>query len=321
MNHKIILIFLLFFSTAAFAQTSYTDLIKKADKSYQEKDYEKSVETFSQAFKLEQKSGNDLYNAACAAALAGNTEKGLLWLNLSLDHGFTNYDHLKKDSDLKSLYPTKGWKTLLVKVDQLIEKREAKLNKPVKEALEAIYETDQGSRQNFLKANEELGPKNPKVIELVKVMNHHDSINGIKVMQILDQYGWLGVDEVGQKGNSTLFLVIQHSDLLIQVKYLPMLRAAVKAGKAQPSSLALLEDRVALRQGRRQIYGSQIRINNEKNVTYLSPMIDPDHVDERRASVGLGPIADYIKNWKLVWNVEEYKKNLPEYEKWENIKP
>jgi hypothetical protein len=66
----------------------------------------------------------------------------------------------------------------------------------------------------------------------------------------LDKYGWLGADVVGGQGNSTLFLVIQHSDQATQEKYLPMMREAVKNGKAQGSSLALLEDRAAL--GQRQ---------------------------------------------------------------------
>lgn len=55
---------------------------------------------------------------------------------------------------------------------------------------------------------------------------------------------------VGNKGSTTLFLVIQHADLGTQVKYLPMVREAVKQHKAQASNLALLEDRVALGQGK-----------------------------------------------------------------------
>jgi hypothetical protein len=31
--------------------------------------------------------------------------------------------------------------------------------------------------------------------------------------------------------------------------------------------------------------------------------------------VGLGPLADYAKNWNITWNVEEYKKHPPETEK------
>jgi hypothetical protein len=133
------------------------------------------------------------------------------------------------------------------------------------------------------------------------------------VSDILDKRGWLGEDVVGQQGNSALFLVIQHADLKTQQKYLPMMREAVKTGRANASSLALLEDRVALRQGKMQIYGSQVGTDNSTGLHYVFPMEDPDNVDKRRAEVGLEPLAEYVSEWDIVWNVEQYKKDLPKY--------
>jgi hypothetical protein len=46
-------------------------------------------------------------------------------------------------------------------------------------------------------------------------------------------------------GNCALFFVIRHPDLKAQEKYLPMMRQAVKDGKANGSQLAMLEDTVA----------------------------------------------------------------------------
>ncbi len=105
----------------------------------------------------------------------------------------------------------------------------------------------------------------------------------------------------------TLFLVIQHSPLEIQQKYLPMMRDAVKKNNARSSSLALLEDRIALRTGKRQIYGSQIGRDQETGEFYVSPIEDPENVDKRRAEVGLGTIQDYISNWNITWDVEKHK--------------
>jgi hypothetical protein len=87
-----------------------------------------------------------------------------------------------------------------------------------------------------------------------------------------------------------------------------MMREAVKKGNAEKSALALLEDRVALREGRKQIYGSQIGTNKETGEYYVSPLDDPDNVDKRRAGMGLGPLAEYVKQWNITWSVEEYKK-------------
>jgi len=158
------------------------------------------------------------------------------------------------------------------------------------------------------------GRQSKELKDLWQKIGYYDSIDLIKVVNILDQYGWLGPDDVGPMGSQTIFLVIQHSDLAVQDKYLPMMREAVKNHKAQPSSLALLEDRVALRHGKKQIYGSQIA-SDPNGGYYISALEDPDNVDKRRAEVGLGPLSEYVSHWNIKWDVEEYKKQLPEIEK------
>jgi hypothetical protein len=114
--------------------------------------------------------------------------------------------------------------------------------------------------------------------------------------------------------------VIQHADIATQQKYLPMMREAVKKGNARPSSLALLEDRVLLRTGKNQIYGSQIGTDPKTNLNYVLPLDDPENVDKRRAEVELQPLADYISHWNLTWDVEAYKKQLPDLIEKENRK-
>lgn len=108
--------------------------------------------------------------------------------------------------------------------------------------------------------------------------------------------------------------MIQHADLEIQQQYLPMMREAAEKGDANGADLALLEDRVALRMGKKQIYGTQIGRDLETGEFYLMPLDDPDNVDERRAAVGLGKLQDYLSNWGLKWDVEAYKKKLPDIE-------
>ena len=57
-------------------------------------------------------------------------------------------------------------------------------------------------------------------------------------------------------------------------------------GNAMRPDLALLEDRVALRQGKKQIYGSQIGMDPETGEYFVSPLEDPDNVVERRIKMG-----------------------------------
>jgi hypothetical protein len=181
----------------------------------------------------------------------------------------------------------------------------------VKAALLALLEADQAGRRRMAEVERTHGRESPEMRKLWEEIDATDSANLAHVEAILARYGWLGPEQVGAKASAALFFVIQHADLPSQRKYLPMIREAAKTGRAQPSALALLEDRVALREGRLQTYGSQIGFSEETNSHYVLPMADPDKVDERRAAVGLPPLADYVKQWKIVWDVEAYKRQLP----------
>lgn len=302
-----------------FAQNkqNYPELVSEAFKLYKNKDYLNSAYKYSEAFAALGGKGliDDRYNAACSWALAGQPDSSFIHLFKIVNSGYyTNYDHITTDADLNSLHPDKRWQELIsiVKLNQ--EKAEAKLEKPLVALLDTIFKDDQQGRMQINETIQKYGRDSKEVKELWKIINEKDSVNLIKITKILDERGWLGTDVIGNMGNQTLFLVIQHADLPTQEKYLPMMRDAVKEGNAAASNLALLEDRVALRQGRKQVYGSQIYYDEKTGQHYVAPLEDPDNVNKRRAEVGLGPIQDYLSNFELTWDVEEYKKQLPDLE-------
>jgi len=142
--------------------------------------------------------------------------------------------------------------------------------------------------------------------EIWKKILINDSINVEKIKIFLDTYGWLGESIIGEKGNKTLFLVIQHADIDTQVHYLPLMRNAVKNGNASPKHLAYLEDRILIRQGEKQIYGTQYAIDFETNEYTVYPILDPENVDKRRAEIGLIPISEYLENCNIEWNLEKH---------------
>jgi hypothetical protein len=301
----------------------YFELIKKADSLYDAKDYSNSALTFSSAFKANHWKGypEDRYRAAGAWALANQADSAFYQLERIISKvNFSDYNMLKNDSDFVSLYKDRRWEPTLQAVKINYEKFESHYNRPVISQLDSIYEDDQKYRILSDELVKKSGPDSRQVKDLWQTIGEKDSINLIKVSAILDKYGWLGPEEVGVKGNTTLFLVIQHSGLSTQEKYLPMMRHAVKTGKAQGHSLALLEDRVALRQGKKQIYGSQIGIDRNTQSNYVMALEDPDNVDKRREEVGLEPLGKYLKYFGLEWDVEQYKKDLPTIELLDKIK-
>jgi hypothetical protein len=65
----------------------------------------------------------------------------------------------------------------------------------------------------------------------------------------------------------------------------------VAAGDASARDQAYLEDRVRVHSGEPQLYGTQFMYDNDE--LKPQPIEDPDNLDQRRATVGLGPFAEY----------------------------
>jgi hypothetical protein len=68
------------------------------------------------------------------------------------------------------------------------------------------------------------------------------------------------------------------------------------------SSLALLIDRVRMGNDEPQLYGSQLRMNQETGQWELYDLADPAEVDMRRAEMGLEPLADYLARFGLEYD-------------------
>lgn len=309
--------FLIFNLSFGQENEKYSELINEAWKLYETKEYLNSAEKYSEAFSvLENKaSTSDRYNAACSWALAKEIDSSFVQLFKIAEKGnYSNYGHITTDTDLSNLYSDKRWSEIaeLIKVNK--EKEEENYDKPLVSILDTIYKEDQTYRREIKGIEEKYGRESEEMKKQFKLILEKDSINLIKVQKILDERGWLGTDLIGVQGNSTLFLVIQHSPLEVQEKYLQMMREAVSKGNARARSLALLEDRVALRKGERQIYGSQIGRDQVTGEYYVSPLIDPDNVDKRRSEVGLGKLEDYVSHWGITWDIEKYKIQLLELE-------
>jgi len=314
MNLRILLALCgLFCFTLSFAQDmeKYGEHAKAASELYDKKEFKESAEQYKLAFDVlgGKAYPNDRYNAACSYALSAQSDSSFyhLFYLANSKTKYTNYDHLIADTDLKSLYEDKRWSELTTLVKANKDEAEKYFDKPLVAQLNKIYEEDQSYRMKIGEVEKEFGRDSDEMKALWKTINEKDSVNLIAVKKILDERGWLGAEVVGGRGNTTLFLVIQHADLETQEHYLPMMREAVKDGKARGSSLALLEDRVAMRNGKEQIYGSQINRDKATGEFFVFPVVDPENIDARRAEVGLGPIADYAGRWDIKWDVEKHK--------------
>lgn len=179
--------------------------------------------------------------------------------------------------------------SLIKTIDSLFQKDDASLRKA--NELRALY----GMQSARAK-------KQDSITHVIRINNL------IKIDQILSEHGWPGEGVIGQDGGHSLFAIIQHANMSTRPKYVPIMQKAVTKGKCRPRYLAGVEDRIATDQGQLQIYGDQIKFYPKTETLDVWPIIDPENVDQRRASIGLGPIAIHLKNrFNLDWNLEDQK--------------
>ena len=182
--------------------------------------------------------------------------------------------------------------------------------------LDTIWRTEQEPITLRDSLIEKYGVESKEVQGQQEIYEKNHAINERKVKVILDKYGWPGKDIIGEQGNWTICNVIQHSDNEIRIKYLPMIRQAVKDKKLHPRFLVRTEDRIATERGDLQIYGGQMKYYPETKSFNVWPVYDPVNIDKRRAEIGLEPISEFLKRrFNFEWNLEEQIKRTSEFEK------
>ena len=166
-------------------------------------------------------------------------------------------------------------------------------NLELKEILESIFEHDQYDRLLWSRAVKNNPGDKERNEQLARRALTTDSLNLVLVGEILSQYGFPKKERVGDFGNQAVWLVFQHANLEYQKKFLPQLEAAVSHGDIAPMYLALLRDRIDVREGKPQRYGTQI--NDKGN---LAPLLDASRVNQWRQEVGLPPLEQFERRSK-----------------------
>ncbi|KFA93473.1 DUF6624 domain-containing protein [Archangium violaceum] len=226
------------------------------------------------------------YNAACAAALAGEKAEALTWLERAVDAGFAALGHMKQDEDLASLREEPAF----ARIAEKAAANEAKLmearNPQLRDELLRMMEEDQAARHAAGAARF----KDTAANERMKAI---DVKNTARMKELVAQVGWPTKTLVGERGAKAAWLLVQHADLDVafQRQCLPLLEKSVAAGEGSPKDLAYLTDRVLVAEGKPQRYGTQFHTVEGKLVP--RPIEDEANVDARRAAVGLGTLAEY----------------------------
>lgn len=123
-----------------------------------------------------------------------------------------------------------------------------------------------------------------------------DKANQASLLRMLPPEGWFYASKYGPEAADAAFLIVQHGDLDLWRRFVPVLEPLVAAGEVKGPAYALMFDRLARNEGRPQRYGSQMTCKAGKFV--VDTLEDPDRVDDRRKAMGFTEtLAEYAKHF------------------------
>lgn len=126
---------------------------------------------------------------------------------------------------------------------------------------------------------------------------------------VIDTIGYPTIDKVGKEASEASWLVIQHAigQPELMKKSAALLERAVIENKADPKNLAYLTDRIAVFEGKPQLYGTQFDWDENGK---LSPNLYDDltKVNERRNSIGLNTLEEQTE---IIRRQAENENQLP----------
>lgn len=141
--------------------------------------------------------------------------------------------------------------------------QEVQLPELAKEIRQMRY-MDQKLRIKWAKMAKKGDRESKKFIKLTDQTIKADSLNTIRMKEIIDKHGWPTYTLVGKRASASARLLVQHADRdpLFQIKCLSLLKQAVDDSLADPVNYAYLYDRVQVALGKKQLYATQSSTNN-----------------------------------------------------------
>lgn len=166
--------------------------------------------------------------------------------------------------------------------------------------LEEMVYKDQNIRRILI---DSVGLDSPHAGTYIKQMQQIDADNQIKLKVILDKYGWIEQSKIGNKAAEAFFYIVQHSGIELMEKWFPEFKRLASIGEADKTACAMMEDRLLMWKGKKQIYGSQASTFGKDKKLAIWPIEDPKHVNKRRKEMGFElTVEDNAKRLNAIYN-------------------
>ncbi|NTX50684.1 hypothetical protein [Myxococcus sp. CA039A] len=243
----------------------------QGDAAYDAKQFAQCAKHFAEAARVDSsKASSDAYNEACCHSLAKDSDAAITALQRAAKHGYSNWQHVRRDEDLAPLRADARWAPLMAQVRANLM---AAAPPGTNAELYGLYLDDQDDRQDESKIDwAVVGPRDVKrlararqLLEEGKVQSAKDSFHAALLFHH-------GKDVADFKRAHTLLLKAVELD--------------PKDGLARWLTAAA-EDRLLTQQGKPQRYGTQ---REQVNGKWRLVPVDPSVSDEERAKWGVPPL-------------------------------
>ncbi|SDG50517.1 MULTISPECIES: DUF6624 domain-containing protein [unclassified Duganella] len=155
-----------------------------------------------------------------------------------------------------------------------------------------MHSEDQALRGRYIKILESehrkqtIDPNEKEQLEIK--ISDIDEANQRELDRLLAKCGWPGKLD-GKRAAFSAFIIIQHAPLDYQLKHFDFVKAANERGEIPSNKFAWLVDRILVKQGKPQLYGTEFEYGSNR----VAPIADPDNLNARRKKMGLPPFSEH----------------------------
>ena len=269
--------------TLAVGAQTYTGLFNQASVAYEGQEWPRCAELFAAAAKAathERQVARSFFAAAACSTAAGNKEAAFGYLDKAAEKGHRDLDRAANNPQLEPLRSDPRWKAFLAGVEARHEAHRKSLNAE----LERLYTEDQADRT-----------AGADKIDW-EVVSKRDAARQARVQQILAEGGAKVAEDYFHAA-----MVFQHGSTEEDIaKAHELSLKAAELDPAHPTArwlAAASKDRLLMRQGKPQLYGTQFRKVDGKWTLWD---VDPSVTDEQRAEWGVPPLEAAKKRLEVM---------------------
>lgn len=280
--------------TRAWAQSGL-ELAEQAEQGEARGDHALAAELFLEAHARMRTEPGLVYLAARNLARTGESERAVELLTRVLEEGVLLAGPLSRDSAFRRLEGDAAFERLLDRAKE----REKEIDRHLREELLELAAADDTLTKELehLLRESKWGSAPVDSVAVAALREEAVPVRA-RFREIVEEHGWPGWSLVGREGSVAAWQIAQHADTALQRELLPLLEQAADRGDASKSNWAYLLDRVRIRRGEKQRYGTQFRWSVGEGRWVLHPVEDPESLEARRAEIGLEPIEDYLTTMK-----------------------